>query len=314
MKTKLLTIFLSLSVAFSLMTEASAAVTPGATCSKAGVKQVYKGKTHTCIKSGKKLVWDKGVVKATSTPTTKPSIASTPTPTPTQTPTQTPTPTHSSLCAQNTTVNPFYDCSGIVCIPGSYCPIGSSGPGGGIVFYDAGSQQSWGRYLEVAPKGWSVSASASGVTTGRVAEWCNVSGSVNGSIEVKGQATAILGSVEIGKGKANTNLMVAFCSSGAGVEARAYKGGGKSDWFLPSKDELNELCKFASYQPTGFSEPRWIDARCEFDRYERVGFEVGDYWSSSEQYSYAWSINFLSGGASNNTKNTLLYVRPIRAF
>jgi hypothetical protein len=61
MKNKLLTIFLSLSVAFSLMTEASAAVTPGATCSKAGIKQIYKGKTYTCIKSGKKLVWDKGV-------------------------------------------------------------------------------------------------------------------------------------------------------------------------------------------------------------------------------------------------------------
>ena len=60
MKNKFVTIFLSLSVAFSLMTEASAAVTPGATCSKAGVKQVYKGKTYTCIKSGKKLVWDKG--------------------------------------------------------------------------------------------------------------------------------------------------------------------------------------------------------------------------------------------------------------
>ena len=40
---------------------AQAAVTPGTKCSKAGVKQDYKGKTYTCIKSGNKLVWDKGV-------------------------------------------------------------------------------------------------------------------------------------------------------------------------------------------------------------------------------------------------------------
>lgn len=29
------------------------------------------------------------------------------------------------------------------------------GPGGAIVFYDAGSTKAWGRYLEAAPTGWS---------------------------------------------------------------------------------------------------------------------------------------------------------------
>ncbi|MEY3319820.1 MAG: hypothetical protein RL393_400, partial [Actinomycetota bacterium] len=32
----------------------------GAVCKKAGISQSYKGKVFTCIKNGKKLVWNKG--------------------------------------------------------------------------------------------------------------------------------------------------------------------------------------------------------------------------------------------------------------
>lgn len=35
------------------------------------------------------------------------------------------------------------------------CSVGQLGPGGGIVFFDAGAEQPWGRYLEAAPLGWS---------------------------------------------------------------------------------------------------------------------------------------------------------------
>jgi len=42
-------------------TVATAAVKAGATCSKAGSTSIAGGKKFTCIKSGKKLVWDKGV-------------------------------------------------------------------------------------------------------------------------------------------------------------------------------------------------------------------------------------------------------------
>ena len=97
---------------------------PGATCTKIKATQVFKGKKYTCIKSGKKLVWNKGVsvVKTptpsatpTSSPSSSPSTSSStspsvtptasptpstsasptqsPTPTPTPTPTLTPTPT-----------------------------------------------------------------------------------------------------------------------------------------------------------------------------------------------------------------------------
>jgi len=38
--------------------------------------------------------------------------------------------------------------------PVAACAENTIGPGGGVVFYDAGSVQSWGRFLEVAPWNW----------------------------------------------------------------------------------------------------------------------------------------------------------------
>ena len=72
-----------------------AAVTPGAKCSKAGATSTYNGKKYTCVKSGKKLVWNKGVAIAKPVPVASPtpSPVATPTPTPTPTVNATPTPT-----------------------------------------------------------------------------------------------------------------------------------------------------------------------------------------------------------------------------
>ena len=85
--------FLALLVAFSLVTGvASAAVKAGAACSKLGATSAYSGKKYTCIKSGKKLVWNKGVAVAKPAPTvfptpeSSPSVSPTPTPTPLLTP------------------------------------------------------------------------------------------------------------------------------------------------------------------------------------------------------------------------------------
>lgn len=74
MKRSALLFALISSLLFGLIGAVSfAAVKAGATCSKAGAKSVVSNKKFTCIKLGKKLVWDKGVLlnqtKVSSKPT-----------------------------------------------------------------------------------------------------------------------------------------------------------------------------------------------------------------------------------------------------
>ena len=67
---------------------------------------------------------------------------------PSTTTTLAPTTTSTSTTSTTTTVVAS-------CATGAECAVGDVGPGGGIVIYDAGSVQQWGRYLEVACVGWS---------------------------------------------------------------------------------------------------------------------------------------------------------------
>jgi hypothetical protein len=91
---------IGLSLALSLSLIPAYSATPpkaGSVCLKQGLTKTHQGKKYTCIKSGKKLVWSKGVVKEKATATPAPTVTVTatpnPTPTPIPTPTQTPTPT-----------------------------------------------------------------------------------------------------------------------------------------------------------------------------------------------------------------------------
>ena len=76
---------------------ASAAVKTGDTCKKVGTTATANGKKYTCIKSGKKLVWNKGVAIAKPVPTVTPTPSATPTsaPTPSPSPSVMPTPSTS---------------------------------------------------------------------------------------------------------------------------------------------------------------------------------------------------------------------------
>ena len=68
----------------------NAAVKAGDACKKVGQTATASNKKFTCVKSGKKFVWNKGVALP------KPTPVATPTPTPVATPTPTPTPTPTS--------------------------------------------------------------------------------------------------------------------------------------------------------------------------------------------------------------------------
>lgn len=74
MRFKKTTIALLLTLISVNVTPVQAAVKTGATCKKVGLTSIASGKTFTCIKSGKKLVWNKGVVvKKTVTPAMAPT-------------------------------------------------------------------------------------------------------------------------------------------------------------------------------------------------------------------------------------------------
>jgi hypothetical protein len=64
MRFKKTTIALLLTLISVNVTPVQAAVKAGATCKKVGITSIASGKTFTCIKSGKKLVWNKGVANA----------------------------------------------------------------------------------------------------------------------------------------------------------------------------------------------------------------------------------------------------------
>lgn len=63
MNKRLIAIVSTVSVALLIPSiPGNAAVKVGAACTKVGVKSIASAKTYTCVKSGKKLIWSKGVV------------------------------------------------------------------------------------------------------------------------------------------------------------------------------------------------------------------------------------------------------------
>jgi hypothetical protein len=96
----------------------------------------------------------------------------------------------------------------------------------------------------------------------------------------------------------------------AGV-ADSYTTATASDWFLPSRDELNEVCKYAR----NTSQAVGAATICSGGE-KRTSFLVNYYWSSSESNATnAWDQDFNTGSQYIEDSKTSQYgVRPVRAF
>jgi hypothetical protein len=209
--------------------------------------------------------------------------------------------------------------------------VGDRGPGGGIVFYVSASNfTSTGstcnttcKYLEVAPAGWN---NAGVVANDPNQAWSNNTASSTAQNKTTGSTEGNSGSEKlnwkIGQGFYNTSVMkVAGATSVAQAAVLAYTGGGfTGQWFIPSMNELNELCKYARGQATGnpkeacSSSTGTLKTGTENDLGGFVG-GISKYWSSSE-YNTSGALNqfFDDGNININTKDTNHVVRPIRAF
>ncbi|MCL2602557.1 MAG: DUF1566 domain-containing protein [Treponema sp.] len=165
--------------------------------------------------------------------------------------------------------------------------IGDIGPAGGIVFYDKGSVSDGWRYLEAAPAREEFSA-----------EWGLY------EYDLAGTATAV------GSGRENTKLIVEYLNARrernrAAQKCAALNINGYTDWFLPSKDELNLM-------------------HTNIRMHLRGGFKVAEdrinwthiYWSSSQRSAnLSWYQSFSDGYQVNSSyKSDTFSVRAVRVF
>ncbi|MFM8895215.1 MAG: hypothetical protein ACKOE2_07540, partial [Actinomycetales bacterium] len=102
----------------------------------------------------------------------------------------------------------------------------------------------------------------------------------------------------LGWGMANTANIVAACGadSAAGLAA-GYRGGGRSDWYLPAKAEVDELYRQQGMIGAPLLAYCWSSSQ--------VGFDTGG----------AWLLNFRTGRWEISLMDfPHSCVRPIRSF
>jgi hypothetical protein len=167
---------------------------------------------------------------------------------------------------------------------------------------------SGGRTYEMAPKTWGANETA-GI------RWCSDA------------TNPVTTGLTVGTGSANTTVMLTdatpfiACAASAPNVARGYFGGGFTDWFLPSQDELNAMCNY-SRNPTTPAAPGVACGTLVVPTTQDAtflsgsfGFAAGAYWASSQDVANnAWIQNFGNGNQFTDGKGETYSVRPVRAF
>jgi hypothetical protein len=206
--------------------------------------------------------------------------------------------------------------------------VGDTGPGGGVIFYASTTGFNCGPsytttgspysgkcyYLEAAP-----TTGASPWTDATYA-WSGDTTTVVSNASAPETATA----TAIGWGYRNTLAMVLqdATASKAGTISRAYRGPNNlSDWYLPSFDELNQMCKWAKGQAWTSDATVCNSSGTINTGSGAAGFGSYDYWSSSDRGTgygvyarYQWFPSGFQGWTAKSMAGQNLYVRPIRAF
>ncbi|MFO7701769.1 MAG: DUF1566 domain-containing protein [Psychroflexus maritimus] len=155
--------------------------------------------------------------------------------------------------------------------------LGDTGPAGGLVFYDKGSYSDGWRYMEANP---------ADLSTGT--DW-----GCSGTLIPGSQPSAI------GNGPQNTQDIVDNCT-GTNIAARLcdnYSLNGFDDWFLPARQELDQMYLNLHAQGLG-----------SFNN-------LSTYWSSTENNNIsAQGVSFITGNTINNNKTNSYRVRAARRF
>ena len=187
------------------------------------------------------------------------------------------------------------------CSTGAACAVGDTGPGGGIVVYDAGSKQSWGQYIEMARKGWHD----------------NLGGEVAGSFGCEDKNLETI--PDLGSGKVNTDKFVNDCEATAAYGQRAYtlvanyKSGVDSsidDWAIPSAWDLYEIDSMSAdvWKKLELSGTYSSSTETSYARAQMTVYRYGETQNPRQRY-YGPDFSTTRKSISNN-----FMVRPVRYF
>jgi len=168
--------------------------------------------------------------------------------------------------------------------------IGDTGPGGGKIFYRSAegftvqmentAENYTAHYLEAAP--------------------ADMSDKLAWASQEFSKTRIYAYNEAIGYGRKNTAMILATdANAPAAKSCKEYSNNGKTDWFLPSREELKELYKKRTY-------------------FDNLKTEDNSYYYYSTEYAgtndRAESIDFGDGLTNTDYKTYKFFVRAIRAF